>query len=121
MVYVSNLAIEPPQLSWKEDGITVFEQNYTSVRLQCILEKGNPKPDFSWFRNNEPLHPVNNENPNCNTVRDGFYFAGNNKQEVVICGTPLRYEDYSGIYTCRARNSEGEDEISTSLKILGKS
>ena len=116
-------AIEPPKVSWKKAGtekMTVYENNATSLKLQCILEKGNPKPEFSWFRNNEPLHPKDSENANCNLIRDGWYFTGSNKREIVICGKPLKYETFYGRYTCTAKNEEGEDSIDADLNILGK-
>ena len=114
---------EVPKLSWKISGManmTVYENNATSVKLQCVLEQGNPKPEFSWYKDNIPLHPNASGSASCKFARDGWYFTENGKQEMVICGNPLKFETFSGRYTCQARNKVGMDEIHADLQILGK-
>lgn len=91
--------------------------------MQCQLKTGNPKPDFLWFKDKRPLYPNENQlrKPSCQHAKDGFYyFTPESKQDVILCGDPLKFEVFSGRYTCRAKNKLGDDEIHTDVKILGK-
>ena len=104
-------------------GITIFESETKSVILQCNLKLGNPKPEFFWFKNGSPLHPNANQlrSPNCEHAKDGVYFfTSGSKQDVILCGDRLKFEEFSGRYTCRAKNKLGVDEIHTDLTILGE-
>ena len=102
--------------------MTVYE-NVTSVQLRCKLKEGNPKPKFSWLKDNKPLIPNGNQlnSADCKHARDGiYYFTAESKQDVILCGDPLKYEDFAGRYTCRAENKLGADEIHADLNILGE-
>ena len=127
---ILSTAPKPPKLSLRSedsksisDGITVREGENSSVQLRCQLLQGNPKPRFSWFKNNKPIHPKENwlTTPSCAHLKEGVYFFTNgSKQDVIICGSPIKYERFSGRYTCQAENEEGIDKVHVDLNILGK-
>ena len=61
--------------------------------------------------------------PNCSYAREGFYLVAKNSEQIlVLCGgdNPLKYEKFSGRYSCLAVNKKGSDEIHSQLNILGK-
>ena len=103
--------------------MTVYENNATAVKLQCLLVEQASNPEFKWFKNGKAIHPKENQlkSPHCNNAKDGMYFfTEGSKQDLLICGNPLKYEEFSGRYTCRADNEIGKDEINADLNILGK-
>ena len=101
----------------------MFENSTNTVELRCKLTGGNPKPTFTWFKDGKPIFPNENQltTPNCKHAKNGIYFfTAASQQDVVLCGDPLHFEDYAGVYTCRAENTKGKDEIHSTLTILGK-
>lgn len=96
------------------------------MSFRCLLEQGNPKPTFSWFKNGEKIRvseTVHLTTPNCSYAKEGVYLVVKQYEQIlVLCGgeNPLRYEKFSGRYSCLAVNEMGSDEISSQLNILGK-
>ena len=119
-------ALKPPKLSWQpenEGSIVIHEEQDSSIQLRCHLQQGNPKPKFSWFKDDKPLYPKENwlTSPSCDHLKEGvYYFTNGSNQDVIICGAPIKYEKFAGKYTCRADNEQGYDKIDVTLNILGR-
>lgn len=68
---------------------------------------GVPKPEISWFFNEKPIH----SNEKYNMKFDG---------DTVCLYLRNCTKDDDGLYTCTARNQEGQDSCDARLEIVEK-
>ena len=68
---------------------------------------GVPKPDITWYKNEQPIHP---------SERYNMKYDGDTVCLYIKNCSP---ED-DGLYTCTARNREGQDSCDARLEISDK-
>ncbi|XP_044005491.1 titin-like [Aphidius gifuensis] len=87
-----NGSFEPPFFTKRFDELVVPENS--TFKLIAKVE-GNPKPEITWFRNNEPLE----KSLNIKEIYDG--------ENIILTIINADSETNSGKYECNARNSVG--------------
>ncbi|CAG5135175.1 unnamed protein product, partial [Candidula unifasciata] len=76
------------------------------VRLRCEIT-GNPIPNYTWYKNDQPLTNTDNKRVNA---------------KATTWGSRLKISDLepgdSGSYTCKASNQFGKEETTGVLTVL---
>ncbi|KAG9339321.1 hypothetical protein JZ751_023877, partial [Albula glossodonta] len=125
--YIPVRALEPPRYKYNPTNQTVNVSE--SLQMKCEVE-GTPIPQISWFKDNQPLHPMSGEfNPTAPAKTSlhpktptalSYYIPWILLQDLnrTLSIQRVREED-AGRYTCTACNKKGCIRSSATVSVMG--
>ncbi|XP_022257107.1 Down syndrome cell adhesion molecule homolog [Limulus polyphemus] len=101
---VSLVVRVPPRI--QPFGFPAFAEEGKQIQFICGLETHDTGADFKWFKDGRPLHSG-----------DKWTILSPGRVSVLILNSVTT--EISGNYTCGVRNSVGQDEFTTELRVKG--
>ena len=102
--YLSSTDTEPEIDRWSSSrNISSWKGN--TVTLKCVVARGFPSPNFTWYKPNNDVIPCNQ--------------CSNTSRSQVTVQTGQDSGDY-GVYRCIATNVYGSDKHDINVTELGK-